>query len=138
MGERDQNPKIPIPAAGDAARKAREEGDAIDEAHGVRIVPRDEFRAAGSLRLRAVGGRGPRPAEEPKPDLTTRTAADYLPSKLKAQLIAEGRLTADGTLIANPPPRPPVVESGATGSTAPAPPPTGVFARLGRFFRKLF
>lgn len=38
-------------------------------------------------------------AAEPEPDFSQRTAADYLPAHLKAQLIAEGKLTAAGELV---------------------------------------
>ena len=38
-------------------------------------------------------------AKEPEPDFSQRTAADYLPAHLKAQLIAEGKLTAAGELV---------------------------------------
>ena len=38
-------------------------------------------------------------AAAPEPDFSQRTAADYLPAHLKAQLIAEGKLTAAGELV---------------------------------------
>lgn len=88
--------RMPLPAGGDAARKAEAEGDLINEAHGVRAVPRSEYRGSMQLNLpRAVGARLVQPAA-PSADLSDRKASDYLPPALKAKLIAEGRLTPDG------------------------------------------
>jgi hypothetical protein len=84
--------KTPLPAGGDAARKAEAEGDLINEAHGIRTVPRSEYRRSMQLNLpRAVGARMVEPAPPP-PDLSQRKASDYLPPSLKAQLIAQGKL----------------------------------------------
>ena len=46
-------------------------------------------------------------AAEPEPDFSQRTAADYLPAHLKAQLIAEGKLTVAGELVTKVTPAPP-------------------------------
>ena len=141
MDAREPSLKIPIPAAGDAARKAGTEGDAINEAHGIRVVPRGQYLAAGSVKLRGVGGIRGEFSEEPKPDLSTRTAADYLPPQFKARLIAEGRLAADGTRQAIPKTEAGAPERGAAGMQATgkqAVPTGGVLAGLSRFFRKLF
>jgi hypothetical protein len=78
--------------------------------------------------------RGARLVEEDvKPDLSNRKASDYLPPQLKAQLIAEGKLSEDGALLKAPARKsePPSI---ATGE----PPPAGLFASVSRFFRKLF
>ena len=84
--------KMPLPAGGDAARKAETEGDLINEAHGIRTAPRGEYRRSMQLNLpRAVGARMVEPAAPP-PDLSERKASDYLPPALKAQLIAQGKL----------------------------------------------
>lgn len=132
--------RLNLPAGGDAARKAEEEGDRINEAHGVRTAPRGEYRSAMSLNLpRVVGARL---SEEPKPaaDLSQRKASDYLPPHLKAQLIAEGRLDADGN------PAPAGAKGGANRGIetekarveeTPAPAP-GALKRLAGFLAKLF
>lgn len=84
--------KMPLPAGGDAARRAETEGDLINEAHGIRTVPRGEYRRSMQLNLpRAVGARMV-PEAAPPPDLSERKASDYLPPALKAQLIAQGKL----------------------------------------------
>ncbi len=121
-----QAERIDLPRGGDAARQSETEGDAINEAHGVRAVPRHEYRGGGALRLpQAVGAR--LVEAKPLPDLSSRTAADYLPPQLKANLIAEGRLAPDGAVI-EPAER-----------TAPAEPPQrGIAAWAARWFRKLF
>ncbi|MGC8761182.1 MAG: hypothetical protein ACP5UT_01455 [Bryobacteraceae bacterium] len=88
--------KMPLPAGGDAARKAETEGDLINEAHGIRTAPRGEYRSSMQLHLpRVVGARLAGPAAPPA-DLSERKASDYLPPDLKARLIAEGRLTPEG------------------------------------------
>lgn len=87
--------KMPLPAGGDAARKAETEGDLINEAHGIRTAPRGEYRRSMQLNLpRVVGARMAEPASAP-PDLSERKASDYLPPALKAQLIAQGRLAPE-------------------------------------------
>lgn len=118
--------KMPLPAGGDAARKAEAEGDLINEAHGIRTAPRSEYRSSMQLNLpRAVGARLAQPAAPPA-DLSQRKASDYLPPALKAQLIAEGRLTPDGDPVPAPAAgaaieaRPP---GGGAAAGAPAPPP---------------
>jgi hypothetical protein len=124
--------KINLPVGGDAARKAEAEGDAINEAHGAGTVPRGQYRGAGPVRLPPV--RGARlVAEDAKPDLSNRKASDYLPPQLKAQLIAEGKLSAEGEFV-EPPTRPPEPPPAVTGEE----PPAGIFASLSRFFRELF
>lgn len=88
--------KMPLPAGGDAARKAETEGDLINEAHGIRTAPRGEYRRSMQLNLpRVVGARMAEPAAAP-PDLSERKASDYLPPALKAQLTAQGRLAPEG------------------------------------------
>lgn len=95
--------KMPLPAGGDAARKAETEGDLINEAHGIRTAPRGEYRRSMQLNLpRVVGARIAEPATAP-PDLSERKASDYLPPALKAQLTAQGK---------------PAPEGGAAGSAA--------------------
>jgi hypothetical protein len=92
----------PLPAGGDAARKAEAEGDLINEAHGIRTAPRGQYRSSMQLNLpRAVGARLAGP-EAPPADLSQRKASDYLPPALKAQLIAQGRLTPEGDLATAP------------------------------------
>lgn len=104
--------QVPLPAGGDAARKAETEGDRINEAHGIRTVPRGEYRSSMQLNLpRAVGARLVQPAAPPS-DLSRRKASDYLPPALKAQLIAEGRLTPDGDPV-------PATAAGAATETRP-------------------
>lgn len=94
-----------LPEAGSAALAAETEAR---EAAG------REYRRTDSMRLPLMRGARMVEAEEPKPDLSQRTAADYLPAHLKAQLIAEGKLTAAGELVTTP--------------TAPGPEPTPVAA----------
>lgn len=88
--------KMPLPAGGDAARKAETEGDLINEAHGIRTAPRGEYRRSMQLNLpRVVGARMAEPAAAP-PDLSERKASDYLPPALKAQLTAQGKPAPEG------------------------------------------
>lgn len=138
--------KMPLPAGGDAARKAETEGDLINEAHGVRTVPRGEYRRSMQLNLpRAVGARMVEPAAPP-PDLSERKASDYLPPALKAQLIAQGKLAPEEA----PAPSPDAgraVETVSAGGAVPqpgtppapaAPPPLAkrIFAKLFGLFGK--
>jgi len=136
VSKHDEAPKLPIPQAGDAARKARNEGDNINRAYGVPIAPRGEFAARRTIWLRGVGGIRWEVPIEPAPDLSARVASDYLPPRLKRQLISEGRLKADGTLIALPPAAARSGGSASPGKQAAA--ARGVLARLGRLLRKLF
>lgn len=76
-----------LPGAGSAALAAE------TEARGV------EYRSANSMSLSLVRGARMVAAAAPEPDFSQRTAADYLPAHLKAQLIAEGKLTAAGVLV---------------------------------------
>lgn len=81
--------------------------------------------------------------EKPKPDLSVRTAADYLPAQFKAQLIAEGRLTPDGKLVERPAApeavRPAEMEPAQPSTaTAETPRASRAFAKVADFFRKLF
>jgi hypothetical protein len=132
---------INLPARGDAARQAEPGGEAVNAAHGVGAIPRERYRGAVSIRLSPLGGAG-QAASEARPDLSTRKASDYLPPRLKAQLITEGKLSPDGTLAVLPQSTgaasPGQRTVPAAGTTGEAPPPDGGFASLSRFFRKLF
>ncbi|MBY0508024.1 MAG: hypothetical protein K2X03_29195 [Bryobacteraceae bacterium] len=102
-----------LPAAGSAAQAAETE-KAREEPTGM--------RATSGMRLPQVRGARMVEAPPPPPDLSQRTAADYLPAHLKAQLIAEGKLTASGQLVTKPPtppaPEPAPSEETATGVEA--------------------
>jgi hypothetical protein len=98
-------------------------------------MPRTRIRAA-SVRMRGTAGIPRGPVEKPQPEIFFRTAADYLPPRLKAKLIAEGRLTADGTLNPAPPAQTSAGNTKPSGEQAAA--FRGMLARFGRFFRKLF
>lgn len=133
--------KMPLPAGGDAARKAETEGDLINEAHGIRTMPRGEYRNSMQLHLpRVVGARMAEPVPPP-PDLSSRKASDYLPPALKAQLIAQGKLAPEqdpaSTLAAGG-----AVETVITGSAAApagAPPqPAAPLPLAKRILGKLF
>ena len=136
--------KMPLPAGGDAARKAETEGDLINEAHGIRTAPRGEYRRSMQLNLpRAVGARMAAPAPPP-PGPSERKASDYLPPALKAQLIAQGRLAPDGTPAAAPGAGRAGEDSSAGGESRPAQAPAGPAAAAAppplvkRFLGKLF
>ncbi len=103
-----------LPAAGSAAQAAETEAK---EAHRSDSAPR--YRGTSGMRLPQVRGARMVEAEKPKPDLSQRTAADYLPAHLKAQLIAEGKLTAEGVLVTQ------------VAASAPAPEPTPAAATAG-------
>lgn len=133
--------KMPLPAGGDAARKAETEGDLINEAHGVRTVPRGEYRRSMELNLpRAVGARMVQPAAPP-PDLSHRKASDYLPPALKAQLIAQGKLAPEEA-PASPLAAGSAVETASAGGAAPqagtSPAPAAPPSLAKRIFGKLF
>lgn len=133
--------KMPLPAGGDAARKAETEGDLINEAHGIRTAPRGEYRNSMQLNLpRVVGARMAEPAAAP-PDLSERKASDYLPPALKAQLIAQGRLAPEeapapareaGSAMETT-----TAGGGTRASEAPVPQPAQP-PLVKRFFGKLF
>jgi hypothetical protein len=133
--------KMPLPAWGDAARKAETEGDLINEAHGIRTAPRGEYRNSMRLNLpRVVGARMAEPAAAP-PDLSQRKASDYLPPALKAQLIAQGKLPPEEG--AAPPAAPAgAVETRPSGGPPPAReatvPPPAEPPLVKRFLGKLF
>ncbi len=131
--------ELRLPVGGDAARTAETEKESVNEAHGIRTASREVFRGARSIELpKVVGARLVEP-EKPKADLSTRTAADYLPPHLKAQLIAEGRLKADGSLNERPPVAVALPATSAVEATQPeAKEPTGILGSVKRFFRKLF
>ena len=93
-----------LPAAGSAAQAAE------TEAREAQRESRPSYRGTDSIRLPQVRGARTVVAEQPKPDLSQRTAADYLPAHLKAQLIAEGKLTAAGELVTTVNPAPPAPE----------------------------
>ena len=124
-----------LPAAGSAAQAAETEAK---EAHRSDSEPR--YRATSGMRLPQVRGARMVEAEKPKPDLSQRTAADYLPAHLKAQLIAEGKLRETGELVTPTPtppaPEPTPVASAADGAEAAE--ATGVVAQLSRRLRNLF
>lgn len=133
--------KMPLPAGGDAARKAETEGDLINEAHGIRTAPRGQYRSSMQLNLpRAVGARLVEPAAAP-PDLSQRKASDYLPPALKARLIAEGKLAPEGE-PAMPAAPGGAVETPAAGGPRPAAEPAarrpGEPSPARRFLGKLF
>lgn len=93
-----------LPEAGSAALAAE------TEARGV------EYRSANSMSLPLVRGARMVAAAAPEPDFSQRTAADYLPAHLKAQLIAEGKLTAAGELVTT------VAPTGVAAEPTPAAP----------------
>lgn len=130
-----------LPFAGDAARQAESDGDAVNAQHGVHTAPRGQFRSSAQLNLpRVSGARLTQPKAEAA-GLSERKASDYLPPQLKAQLIAQGRLAEDGspipaptTTCATPKSHPAQVEPQAPAAEAPK----GFLASLGRFFANLF
>ncbi len=132
--------KMPLPAGGDAARKAETEGDLINEAHGVRTVPRGEYRRSMQLNLpRAVGARMAEPAAPP-PDLSARKASDYLPPALKAQLIAQEKLAPEEAPAPSLAPSR-AVETASAGGAVPqpgTPPGTAAPPLAKRILGKLF
>ena len=124
--------KLRLPAGGDAARKAETEGEAVNQAYGVGAVPSEQYRGKAAIRLPLV--RGARLVDaEIEPDFSTRKASDYLPPQLKAQLIAEGKLSGDGSL-------PPLAKAAPPPETVPPLRATGegALASVTRFFRKIF
>ena len=94
-----------LPGAGSAALAAETEAREAD---------RVEYRSANSMSLPLVRGARMVAAAAPEPDFSQRTAADYLPAHLKAQLIAEGKLTAAGELVT------PVAPTGVAAEPTPA------------------
>lgn len=134
--------KTPVSLGGDAAKQAADYGDSTNEAHGIPAVPRGEFRATRQVKMSsALGARLVEP-EAAKPDLSKRTAADYLPPHLKAQLIAEGKLPAEPGMT--PAPAAVIPEAKSATEAVPQPAeesqvqPKGVLGSLARMFRKLF
>lgn len=125
-----------LPQAGSAAFAA--ETEAKEASHRV------EYRRSESMRLPQVRGARTVAAEPPKPDLSQRTAADYLPAHLKAKLIAEGKLSATGQLVTPVPaaaaPEPlPSEETGAkSDSGAEAPVPANWLGSIATRLRNLF
>jgi hypothetical protein len=122
-----------VPFGGDAARRAESEGEAANR----------QYRGSMQLSLpKVVGARVAEP-EKPAADLSQRKASDYLPPQLKAQLIAEGKLGEDGSVLTA---RPATAQSGATETrrrveaAEPAPDANGggVFGTLTRFLKRLF
>ncbi len=131
--------ELRLPVGGDAARTAETEKESVNEAHGIRTASRDVFHGARSIELSRVVGARLVEEEKPKADLSTRTAADYLPPHLKAQLIAEGKLKADGSLVEHPPQAETLRQASANETKAvEAEEPNGMLGSLKRFFRKLF
>jgi len=131
------------PGAGDAARQAGREGDAVNEANGIRTVPRGEYQGL-AVNLRST--RGARLVQtEPETDWSARKASDYLPPQLKAELIAAGKLTEDGHAVpvdattSASAPRP-VSEENLPAATVTAGPAEGrgAWNAITGFFRRLF
>ncbi|MBI5083452.1 MAG: hypothetical protein HZB13_02495 [Acidobacteria bacterium] len=130
-----------LPFGGDAARQAEDEGEQRNEEHGIRTASRGNYRPAMQLNLpKVVGARLAEP-EKPAADLSQRKASDFLPPHLKAQLIAEGKLSGESeTIPAQPAP------GGATATEyceresgkPPEPAQGGVLASITRLFSKLF
>ncbi len=127
--------QINLPQAGSAAKAAETEAR---EAHGD-SGPR--YRGTSGMRLPQVRGARMVEAEKPKPDLSERKASDYLPAHLKAQLIAEGKLSATGELVTETVPTPPTPEPTPAVSTAngvEAAEPANWLGSLARRLRNLF
>ena len=97
------------------------------------------MRATSGMRLSLVRGARMVEAETPTPDFSQRTAADYLPAHLKAQLIAAGKLTATGELVTTPASRAPEPTPAAEiANGAEAPEPGHWLGSLARRLRNLF
>lgn len=129
-----------LPAAGSAALAAE---TAAQEAHGVEARPR--YRGTDSMSLPLVRGARMVAAAEPEPDFSQRTAADYLPAHLKAQLIAEGKLTVAGELVTTvtpaapaPEPTPAVTIAATSNPGAETAEPANWAAKLVGRLRNLF
>ena len=123
-----------LPGAGSAALAAETEAREAD---------RLEYRSANSMSLPLVRGAKMVAATEPGPDLSQRTAADYLPARLKAQLIAEGKLTAAGELVtkvtpASPEPTPSASMATTSNNGVEAAEPARWAGSLVRRLRNLF
>ena len=132
-----------LPPAGSAAQAAEAEAKAQQEAYGGQ--PASQYRGTAGMRLPQVRGARMVEAEKPKPDLSQRTAADYLPPHLKAQLIAEGKLTAAGELVKHPtPPAPQPLPPAPAADGVQTPTPVGTaepatwLGSLARQLRNLF
>jgi len=135
---------INLPFGGDAARRAESDGERTNEELGIRTAPRGQYRSSMQLNLpMAVGARMVAP-DKPAADLSQRRASDYLPPHLKAQLIAQGRLSEDGSAIQQPQAAAAggVTETRHSEQAHSAPPSEtperGVLASLTRFFTRLF
>lgn len=128
---------VKLPFGGDAARQSETDGESTNEAHGIKAAPRGQYRGTREISLPRVVGARMTEAPAPEPDYSARTAADYLPPQLKAQLIAEGRLRSDGTLVASPQAAG-TRETGPAGATGESSPTPGLMASVAGFFRKLF
>ena len=119
-----------LPQAGSAAQAA-ETDKAPQEA--------TSMRATSGMRLSLVRGARMVEAEAPTPDFSQRTAADYLPAHLKAQLIAAGKLTATGELVTTPaPPAPAPTPAAEIANGAEAAEPGHWLGSLARRLRNLF
>ena len=132
--------RTPLPSGGDAARHAESQGDSINEAHGVRTAARGEYQSSRSIQLSSARGARLVEPEPALPDFSKRTAADYLPPRLKAQLIAEGKLPPEPGMepVAAAPVTRSAPETDRTPVVEPVPESKGLFGTLGRLFRKLF
>ncbi len=132
--------ELKLPVGGDAAKRAEQDGDAINEAHGIRTAPRGEFRGARSLAMSSSSGARMAEPAAAQPDLSGRKASDYLPLHLKAQLIAEGRLQPDGTLAERTSSQDvrSAVSTAAGSQPEAGSEPEGALGAVRRWFRKLF
>ena len=126
--------QINLPQAGSAAQAAETEAREAAGDSGPR------YRGTSGMRLPQVRGARMVEAEKPKPDLGERKASDYLPAHLKAQLIAEGKLSATGELVtqAPTPPAPEPTPAASTANGAEAAEPASWLGSLARRLRNLF
>ncbi len=131
-------PQSNLPEAGSAAKAAESEAKAAQS-----MDSSSRYRGTSGMRLPQVRGARMVEAEAPKPDLSQRTAADYLPAHLKAQLMAEGKLTATGELVQVTPvtptlPEPEPTPPAAAADGAEAAEPGGLLGTLAGRLRNLF
>lgn len=88
-----------LPFGGDAARSAEQDGSAVNRNHGVHAVRPKEYHSTLSIPVTPRSGSSRASQGLVAPDLTTRVASDYLPEELKSQLIAQGKISAEGVLL---------------------------------------
>jgi hypothetical protein len=134
-----------VPAGGDAARKAEGEGDAVNEAHGIRVAPRGANRGL-AVNLRSAAGARLVDAE-PEKNWSARKASDYLPPQLKAELVAAGRMLEDGRMVsatpvggapARPSEEDPTLPAATVAASNQVPESRGAWQTITGFFRKMF